>query len=227
MHLDFTNRQVSAIQCVLEKRKTRFECEIHGHSSLIFKNHPCNLTEDFLLFPMIPFTPMLSMWMTDYKWFSLYCLCTTFYHCNIRNWSSLPSDKRWKFSSGQLNKVNLGIVRWIIKKLSLTCTSTLSSKNVELSGVYGGSGIEHPAHRCIFVGKRLAKTVGTLQLQGNWVELWTREAIKAPWLNPMCFFFSFVVSHSELFKTPPWDKWSTWKNHSWGGCIEQTTSHVL
>ena len=56
------------IQCVLEKRKPRFKGKIHGHGELVFKKYPSNLINYFHLFPMIPFTPMLLMWMTSYRW---------------------------------------------------------------------------------------------------------------------------------------------------------------
>ena len=57
------------LQCVLEKRKPRVKCKILGHGSLVFKNYPSNLINDFLFFPMIPFTPMLLMQMTCCRWF--------------------------------------------------------------------------------------------------------------------------------------------------------------
>ena len=65
----FTGLSPEIIQCVLEKRKPRFKCKILGHGSLVFKNYPSYLIGNFLLFPMIPFIPMLLVWMAGYRWF--------------------------------------------------------------------------------------------------------------------------------------------------------------
>ena len=67
--------------CPREKEKPRFKCKILGHGWLVSKYCPSNLINDFLFFLMIPFTPMLLMWMTCYRWFHnllLKCLYTTF-----------------------------------------------------------------------------------------------------------------------------------------------------
>ena len=51
----------------LREKETQIQVQIFLTRLTGFKNCPFNLINDFILFQMAPFTPMLLIWMTGYR----------------------------------------------------------------------------------------------------------------------------------------------------------------
>ena len=164
---------------------------------------------------MIPFTPMLLMWMTGYRWFHKplpYFLCTTFDHGN--NWPELVLSVFW---------YSLKVQIWTAEHSNLNGEWYLQMINEEIDphlhepfeqqrrGAFRRSWWKQdgaPAHRRIIVGERSRELFNHRVTALNYDPEWLPRTLTKP---RVIFFFGgisrakFSRHHLETVKTPPKD----------------------